>query len=305
MGTEILECADFRVVTPEITVAEGCPVLTKLRNVVTKKGVAAVVEWPLLNAAGKSLDISDCFPTVQSQSEDGSLSESGEEGRIAVRLTTCDERGPILEVDGVVKEAATGTIRFEVPSSAADYAGIYRMSIGVYSAGDKLLFVDDGLLSVERSAFGDPLEMRGPPTLAEIRMAMRDSAGENNLLRNVEFSNDEIIFSIVRPIADWNETPPPVAPMTCNTFPWRHNWLKAVCGYLLQTAGFHYVRNKLSASHGGLQVNDKDKDNAYFALAQKFLDDWKLWLQSKKVQINIDSCYGGVDSIYGGYGSLF
>jgi len=296
MSKEILSCEEFRIVRPEQTVAEGCPVLTKVRHVISNKGVQAVVEWPLLNGAGDAVDLSSLFPT---SGEDSLSVPACEAGSVVARFVNCDETGQVLEADAEVYDAGDGLIRFELPATVADFAGIYRMEIGVADSAGRVVFSDRGLLSVERGLFGDLDDLgKGPPTLNEIRMALRDSLGENNLLRNVEFSGDEIVFSVVRPVAEWNETPPPVTHYNCNTFPWREMWLRGIIGLLLQTAGHHYVRNKLPARHGGLEVNDKAKDNEYFALANQYRQEWRSWMFSKKVSLNAQLGFGGIGSVY-------
>lgn len=297
---ELLSCSDLSVVRPEDATANGCTILTKLRHVVTNKGVNAVVEWDLRNSACLAVVLpSSCFGAGTDSSLSLSDPPAEDAGSIVVRYTTCDGLGQILENDAVVVDSAAGSIRFELPTELTEYAGLYRMEIGVYDADERLLFTDQGLISVERGLFGDQtLQRYGPPTISEIRMALRDSAIENNLLDDVEFTADEIVFTVLRPIAEWNETPPNVGQYTCANFPWREAWLKGIISYLLQTAVFHYTRNKLAANHGGLSVNDKDKDREYQMLSQKFREEWREWMFHKKVETNVRSCFGGIGSTY-------
>jgi hypothetical protein len=288
------------LLAPETTIADGCPVLTKLRHITTRKGVAADVLWPLRGPEGQTIDLSQVLCTEDSISS--SIDQPCSPGRVVIRFMGCDERLPLTEIDGYALDAAAGQITFSLPSTITDLAGIYRMEAGVLNSEDRVIYSEDGLLSVERGQFGNTLEMTGPPTLNEIRMAMRDSAGENNLLDACEFSADEVIFSVMRPIAEWNETIPDVRRFNCHTFPWRELWLKGIMSYLLQTAVFHYTRNKLNASHGGLTVADKDKDREYQGMAQMFREEWLRGMRAKKLEINIALTYGEMRSGYAGTG---
>lgn len=294
----------YQTVHPEETVAEGCPVLTKLRHVTVAKGVQAYVHWHLRDPEGFPVRLVDAEETDESVESSISTPDAEEPFTISVRFVACDELGPVWTVQGVIEHAYEGEISFILPAELVEHAGIYKFSIGVLmlpagSTTPQLVFTEPGLLSVERSMFGDLRDRRGPPTLSEIRMAIRDSATENNLLAACEFSSDEVIYSIVRPIAEWNETPPDVAQFTCTNFPWREAWLKAIIGYLLQNAGFHYARNKLPSSHGGLTVSDKDKDNLYFALSDRYRQEWKEWMLRMKVTINAGLGVSSMGSPYG------
>lgn len=300
MATDpLLQVPAILLVRPEQTVAEGCPVLTKVRHVAVSKGVRAVVEWGLRDRRGDPLNLAAYVDNAADAPSSLSVSHSiVPGGKVVVRLVSCDEKPPLAEVDAIAVNAAEGLVRFRLPGEIADLSGIYRLELGVQDAAGNLLATERGLLSVERGNFGDILQDTGPPTLGEIRMALRDSAEENTLLQTAEFSADEIVFSIARPIAEWNETPPPVRRYTCATFPWREHWLKGIIGHLLATAGHHYVRNKLQASHGGLTVNDKDKDAAYFSLAQQYREEWRQWMLHKKMELNVRETYGGLSSSY-------
>lgn len=304
MDTEILNCPDFQILRPDEAVAEGCPVLTKMRHITAHKGVQGIVEWTLRKPDGSAVDLSDYFCPYGYEISLSLANETNpcEDGTVIVRLISCDEdRRTLKEIAGVVTVPSAGTIRFRLTDDMVNYAGIYRMEIGVTDHADKLIFTDRGLVSVERGLFGNTEDMRGPPTLSEIRMALRDSVVENNLLDAVEFTSDEIVFSIVRPIAEWNEMPPHVAHYTCHNFPYKEMWLKGIIAQLLQTAAFHYTRNKMPSSHGGLTVDDKNKDREYLMLAGAFREEWRNWMLTEKVRINIRIGRGGIGSIYGGY----
>lgn len=152
----------------------------------------------------------------------------------------------------------------------------------------------------------------GVLTIAEIRLAIRDKCREDNfLLDNVEFSDTEIAWAIRRPVECWNERLPPLRTVyTAATFPYRYYWLIGVVGELLQIAAPHYERNRLRYSAAGLSVDDKDKAGFYERAAQKYLDEYRKWVDEKKYSINLGNAYGrteiasfGNDGYFGRSGS--
>ena len=134
----------------------------------------------------------------------------------------------------------------------------------------------------------------GVLTVGEIRLAIRDKCREDNfLLDNVEFSDTEIMWAIQRPIEYWNETPPPLRPCyNATNFPYRYHWLFGVVGELLRMAGPHYERNRLRYSAAGLAVDDKDKANYYDRAGDKYIKEYREWVQRKKYSINVNSAFG-------------
>ncbi len=128
----------------------------------------------------------------------------------------------------------------------------------------------------------------GPITIFEVRMAMRDISPESNfLLDATEFSNEEIAWAIQRPIDYWNEALPPVCPYTPQNFPFRHNWLNATCAELLKMCALWLRRNDLDYSAAGLSIADTKKWPEYYKISLQMQEDWKKWVQNKKISINI------------------
>ena len=287
------------VVVPDQPCDEGCPILVKQRTVLLEKGVSAVVEWPLRMRDGRTTNLENCDePSSVSISMSASVWEAIAEGTIVVRFSDCDFKGPIYEIEGTIQDVANGTVRFTPPDEVIQQAGIYQMSIGIRDEYDRIVFHEPGLLSVERSLFGDSTQITGPPTIRDLRLHLRDTAIENDLLDDVEFDTSEIVSSIVRPIQHWNEVPPPVAPFTCKTFPFRYHWLQATVGELLLIAVHSYMRNNLKVNHGGVKGNFKDKYREYAAVAEKYKRDWQTFVVQKKMEINAELGFGSSDSLY-------
>jgi hypothetical protein len=180
------------------------------------------------------------------------------------------------------------------------------MEIGISDENGNIIFINQGYLCVNRSlwtpngltGFGS-----GPPTLAEIRLALRDSSPADNLWLGVEeFDLAEVVACIERPILYWNESPPPI-PQKYNTatFPWRYYWLAGICGCLYKIAESHYMRVHLPYQAGGVSVDDKNKFREYGAKGDKFWDEYRQWTQWKKVQLNAEAAVQSVGSPYYGW----
>ena len=131
---------------------------------------------------------------------------------------------------------------------------------------------------------------------------MRDVCPEfNTLLEDVEFSDEDIMFAMIRPIREWNETPPDLSgsggSFTQNTFPWRDYQMRATIGYLLNAAAIHQQRNQFNYSAGGVSIRDKDKATPYLGISERLLGEWREFILLKKKEINANLCYGSVRSI--------
>lgn len=300
MPQENVLCDQPNIFTPETACHEGCPILSKVRHIVVPKGVCAIIEWQLRKQDGSAVDLSACFPGAENSESSVSVGKDPAEA-VKARFADCDGTGSILQIAGIVSDAEAGKIRFAVPQGIYDSAGIYVMSMAILQqVGDvqSPIFIDNGLLSIEGTLWGNTTQGTQPPTLGEIRMHLRDTPIENDLLADVEFDSQEIIGAITRPVRQWNETPPPVAPFTCRTFPFRYHWLQAVVGELLRTSAHHYMRNNLKMNHAGLTGNFKDKFEEYMGVANQYTAEWKDFIIEKKIEINASMGFGSLSSPY-------
>ena len=297
----------LRTVEPTDSTHEGCPVRVKTRHVTISKGVPGIVKWPLRDENGHTIDLSEILPTDQ-----GSLSETGlvicgdaqvpppVGGAVQVRYAPCDVvRTKLYEIVGEAYQPASGVVRFKVPNPVYDTSGVYRMQIGIFDTSNQLVVTDSGLLFVEPSLWGDMQDRpMGPPSLKEIRTYIRDTVVENDFLKAVEFTDDEIITALVAPVREWNEMLPPVSPFTCATFPYREMWIKGTLGHLCRMAAAWYLRNKMQTSHGGLSVDDRNKNAEYSKQSEMYLTEWRTAARAMKVRINIGRAFGTITGPY-------
>jgi hypothetical protein len=267
-------------ITPDDSRHDGCPVLGKTRYLVVDKGECACVEWAVRDRQGNVRELTDIDHAVV-RFQDALAVDPG-----------------LYELDADIMSTADGTITFALTSEIVNKAGIWQFQIGLLDADDNLLATDTGYLSVERGLFGDISTFDGPLTLQEVRLQLRDTLIENSLLDDVEFDDVEILYSILQPVREWNEKPPPVAFFNAGNFPYHYHWLKAVVANLLITAAHWYERNNLQATHGGIAVNDRAKANPYLAVSQLLRKDWLEFVTSKKIEINARLFMGSIGSAY-------
>jgi hypothetical protein len=275
-----------RVITVQDSVHLGCPVLNKTGVFVVPRGLQAILRWQLRNAAGEGIDLT-------------TIAASGQIVFRFIDAYGCNEA--IHQIVGTVEDGTEGWLQVELTAELAAAAGLYLWDLAVVDSVGVIQAVNNGLLSVERGLFPTVTEgshLVGPITINELRMSIRDYAGENDLLQDVEFDDAEIVTCLIRPIQEWNETPPDVVVYCASEFPFRHHWLTASTGYLLRLAAHWYARNKAAIQHGGVSADIKDKDNPYMTVSKLLLDEWRVFVSRKKAEINMGLGAGTLSSPY-------
>ncbi len=303
--------AELTVVRPEdgrTASTQNCPALTKQRAFVVDRGVAATLEWEVRDASGLPIDLSEHLcddpsyaATPEEASADSEASDNGNCGQVVFRFADavspdCDQP---IQVVGRTKDAVNGLVRVDLPISVYDHTGLWDVSIGIKDHAGRIVLVNKGLLSVERGLFGDRNDpVSGSPTLQEVRMQLRDTMLENSLNNLPEFSDQEIVFCIGKPLRIWNETPPPVGRVNARNFPYRENWLKAVCAELFAMAAVWYMRNKFNAAGAGVVDESLDKSKDYTDVAQQLQAAWMQWMLLEKNRISSAQFMGSFGSGY-------
>lgn len=297
------------MIRAEIPQLDGCRILTRLKAFVADVGVQETLEHTFRERDGRVADLSAYFPGGSDSSESASETDRPE---ILVRVkeflnqTSNQTNNPIWELEGEVVDAAKGVVTAQLTKSLVDKAGIYEMSWGVVSGGSPLK-IDRAILSVERSLWPQQLEDarhdKGPPTLQELRMRIKDSSkSENPLLDATEFATEEFLLALAEPVRQWNEQIPKLRQYNTRTFPWRGAWILGVSAQLHILAANHYRRNMLKSQGGGVVIADKDKEREYLAEGQRLWAEYIEWLEHKSREINLKAFSGNVPSIYSALG---
>lgn len=277
VGTGI--CSEQSIVHPDQPTFEGCELYGKSTSVTITKGQAATVRWVMRDRKGAPIDLSTCL-------------EADPPATVKVQIRNAlDECARPVSVDGEDYDAGGGVVQFDVPSKVYKKPCLYILEIGIVNSDGNLIFSNTAILSVEPGLFGDP-SCCSPLTLGAIRTELRDSGLENEILKDVEFDDAEILHAVLDVIREWNEIPPDVARYSACGFPFKAYWLKGVCGRLLRTAAVWYERNRLQAAGGGLSLDDRNKLQSYAMLSKTYLDEWRTFVDRKKFEININGGFG-------------
>jgi len=308
LPTETLTAEQQNTIRPRQTVIDGCPVLPKLQCHEVQMSQDARLIWNFKNPQGELVDLTDALSySSASGATFDAVGTPGQGVTLRMReLSGADYRDQIYSINVTVLDAASGLVRADsLPDDIVRAPGVYMEEWAVFTSEGRMLFSNQCCTFVRRGLFGvdiDPTKRNlGPPTLEEIRMALRDNAPQDNmLLDEVEFDAAEIAQAVLRPIQYWNETPPPIQPMlTTKTFPFREMWMLGIQSYLFSMAANHYRRNQLAYSAGGMSVDDKNKEQQYLAAGNMLQQQFREMLRAKKIEINISLFAGSLGSPYG------
>lgn len=206
---------------------------------------------------------------------------------------------PFILKKCTIVDREAGTIRLDLTKKETKNCGTWVAGFLVKDSEGNLIQeyfcyyqVDLGLDGLVNSTSSNGL------SIGMIRMALLDYSRDANILLNdLEFSDVMITSAIMRPINDWNATPPDLGRYTACTFPWVEPWLRATCAYLLEMAAVKYTRNALPHNAGGLTMDPNNKGSAYLQMAQMLRQEWKAWVATKKTELNMMSMWGGTANV--------
>jgi hypothetical protein len=285
-----------------VSSANGQPVLTRTRAITIKQGEYAEVTWQMHDQNGLPLDLTGLNDGVT----------EGSEIKVFLRLKeqlALGNRNPVAEFECGISEPAEGRVGLTLFPNATGLAGIYYAEFALVFVpapdypdfpGPTPIFSNTCSLIITRSTFESYGRPGGPPSIAEVRLHLRDSGpSESYLLENLMFDDAEIALATTRPVMYWNEIPPPLSPMyNTQTFPYRYHWLEGICANLFMMVAEQYRRNQLDYQAGGMSVNDQNKEANYERAGQARWQAYREWVRATKASINLEGCYGEVTSNY-------
>jgi|3_EtaG_2_1085321.scaffolds.fasta_scaffold69353_2 hypothetical protein len=199
-----------------------------------------------------------------------------------------------------IKDADNGIVEYALDPSDLPGPGIYLAAYNVTNSEGILLHQVPRYLQITPS-LAQGVTTNRPLSIAEVRLSLRDYPASNTLLDEVEFSDEEIIWALTRPVDIWNSTPPDIGNYDYNNFPWRAAHLDGTIGELLAVSAHHYMRNELPYQSAGLSVNDKAKASNYLQLSENLKAKFVAFVERKKYELNIA---GGFRFKPGPYGNL-
>jgi hypothetical protein len=249
------------------------------------QGQSATLEWVVRDGSGNPVNLS---PYVAA---------GGVFTMRACEALSIGVVGPTLLPTTVI-DAPSGLVHAAISAHFTILPGVYVAQCAIEVPAGSMVRTYEIYLIVERGLFA-PVDQGGPPTIAEIRTRLRDSApDENDLIDKVEFDLTEIATSIIRPVQYWNETPPPISTYTTATFTERYHWLDGICSNLLKISAAWYRRNRLLYSAGGTTVDDRNKEKEYTEAGMMLWQEYQTWVQTRKISINAQMFTGSFGSAY-------
>jgi hypothetical protein len=306
-------CEAQNAIRPKQTVVDGCPVLPKLQCHEVQMAQNARLLWNFKSPQGEFVNLHDCLDNCSTDSASGEnfdlIDTPGCGPVLRIReITGYDPlQDKIHSIPVTIIDAASGLVRANpLPAAITRHPGVYLEEWAFFDPSGNMLFSNQCCTFVRRGLFGVNPDINkrnlGPPSIEEIRLAMRDNApADNVLLDDFEFDAAEIAQAVTRPIQYWNETPPPINPLlTTKTFPFREMWLLGIQSYLFDMVASHYRRNQLAYNAGGVAVDDKNKEQQYRATSTLLTQQFREMLRAKKMEINIALFSGSIGSPYSG-----
>lgn len=275
-------------VTPTIASLRGRNQLSKMRSVVVNQATTPTISWTIVDNDGDPINIS-------------SYATADYEVVLAVRHSMGQKTEDIYYSTGSITTAASGIVSAAVPDDAMALPGIYAAEMAIRTSDDDKLIqlINRFWLVIDRSLFGDTDHV-GPPTIAEIRLHLRDAPEGNYLLDEYEFDPAEIAAAISRCVMMFNESPPPLQRrFTTRNFPFRYHWMEGIVAELFLTAAHQYRRNAIKSTSAGLQVADLDKEKEYMQAHAYHKQNWTEFMKMTKVRMNMEEGFGSIGSPYG------
>jgi hypothetical protein len=279
----------------------GAPLPGRMKAVQTIQGQVGNVSWQFLDPDTKlPVDL-----TVYGFVQPPGTSPSAITIRVVDSFMTLNGTGltPVFQTAGTVTDPLLGFFSFTLPDGLTANPGIYLAEAAAFNDAGQMVLGNQFYVIVNAGLNGLQLPPTRPPSIAEIRLHMRDSdPGENLLLDTLSWDLAEIALCIERPVLYWNEAQPPIdAKYTTLNFPYRYWWLQGVVSQLYLMAAHFYRKNYLPASAGGVQVDDMNKSREYEEMGRSLWQDYRNWSQTKKIQLNAEGAVQISPSPYSGY----
>ena len=129
-------------------------------------------------------------------------------------------------------------------------------------------------------------------------MYMRDFLARNDLLQTLQFSDPEIINAMELAVDMFNIITPITSIAKVESFPNRYLLLLGTVSNLLTGEALANIRNQLSYSDGGIQVDVDNKMSAYLEAGRLLSAQFQEASDNYKKQVNAEQAFGGISSGY-------
>jgi hypothetical protein len=213
-----------------------------------------------------------------------------------VRLTVLESpsvRTLFFRIDGTVADDAAGEISFSPLATDIPSAGIGAGEITIRRSG-AVLRRFRCYAEVEIALEDYDQRNLNPLTVAEVRAATRDRSLEDNpLLQRVEFTDSEVMWSVIRAVERFNEYGDTSQSYTVCAFPYRTLLMEGALGELFGIAALNLTRNRMTVQSAGVQMDDSQRVDVYLKLSELYRErfqttaigikrgnSWKAWMGS-------------------------
>ena len=290
-------CEGQNIIVAATPTLHGRPLLARTKTFVLEAGQEAVLEHVMQDRQGNPIALSDCL-----------IGGATVRFRLSEALTTGPDWQTAPGFTAVIVDASQGRVQVTLPGTATTRAGVYfgEFAFVVPGAGTsrRMVFSNIVYVVINRGLWGETaIGDVGPPSVAEIRLHLRDTSPEESfLLDAIAFTDDEIAAAIIRPVEQWNATPPPGPRFTTTNFPYRYYWLEAICANLFLLAEERYRRNSLQYAAAGVQVNDYDKEVNYQRAGQLRQQLWMDFMRREKYRLNAEATITEIGGFWPPYG---
>lgn len=132
------------------------------------------------------------------------------------------------------------------------------------------------------------------------RMFMNDLLDVNRLLQTEELTNEKLALALRLAMDQFNNTPPLISQKwtECELFPDTDLLFHGGAVNAFKMAGLMHLRNQLTYSDGGIQVNTNEKEGSYRQWYMDYRAEWKERIKDIKISLNYEGAFGHVSSEY-------
>jgi hypothetical protein len=275
-------------VTAKTSRIYGRPIPSRLKSITFRHGTKPTIGWTMTGRDGCVVDLTQY--TVDDL------------GTIPTYLRVLENTFLGFDPDfiGIVINPQAGQVEFTVDTRKLGGPGIYVAEAAILDADlETVVLSNEFNVIVERGLFGgDPT---GMPTLAEIRLRLRDAPETNELLGDFAWDDAEIAQALQEPIDRWNAALPDTGIYyTTQNFPaqYRHWWIRGTIAALFRIAAEWQRRNQFDYAAGGVEVQDLHRSQEYLQAAEQTWAEFDAWARSRKAADNIEQCWGATGGYY-------
>lgn len=209
--------------------------------------------------------------------------------------------GHIRQLEVKIIDAERGKLQIHVSSKDSRMPGIFNGSVICYPLDNDRAIIKECPFYLYITYGINSSDTRGPLSLTELRLYLRDSSPEENLLIDgLNFTDEEILLATKLTIQKFNDLPPRENyPLFNSTnFPFKSILIEGILGQLFFMAAEYHRKNNLQYSAGGVSLNDKNKEPNYLQAGNQHWQEFLSLAKAEKVKMNMDLNWGIIPSAY-------